>query len=1124
MQFIKKSFSLLILVFGVLVICAGSAYFLVLKAKDSILRQVLTQVNKQFPGKLTLQGTDVSLLAQFPFVSLKLNRIQFFSGKDTTTTPIYAFETVYLGLNILDLWRGEYRLKRMDVQGGVLNLVKFADGSFNLMNAKGIAIADTTTTESATLTLDIEKAHFQKLTIWYHDVASNQDVVSTIEDADIALSIGGTTIDTQLSASFILDIDQNGRHTFFHDKHIRFQTSAKYDKASGKATFQKIFLELEKASFLAEGTINTNDSLYADIRFRGDKPSLSTFAAFAPPSVAAALDRYKNSGKIVFEGSVKGWLLSKNLPAFRVDFQCENAAVINTAVNKKVDAIHFIGSITNGSNATSSVHGWKYAEFRLLNIRAKPDVGLFRGNIVIRNFEDPYINVGVNADVDLEFLAEFLGIEGLKRLKGQVLVDMNFNELVDIAKPDETLLRLKEGIESELTIKNLTVDVPNFPHRIENINGHAVMKNGAVTLDDLSLKIAESDIHFDGTFNNIPGLFHAKNEELGITLNAKSNRLNMAQILAFDSTLSAKYNEEITNLVIRCEFQTRASELRSFQTLPKGEFLIHNISAQFKGYPHNLHDVKADVIVDDHTLTVKDVTAIVDGSDIHLTAQVENYEKWLQPVKRGESTLRIALTSEYFSLKDVLSYNGRNFVPIQYQSEEIRGLALKASLTSRFDSVFRSFSARLENLRGSFKLHDMKLRNAVGLVHYDNGRFVIDTLRAVVGNSDFGLKGSFLLDSSKRLITQSAQLLQSSSRLGSANPLLENSPVRFELSAKTLDVDQLLTMKKNAVTLFRSGASLRQGNDKNSSRIEKKQESGKKEPSKKEPSKSNENPLDSVRHASAFNLFRLPFPDAVVSLNVQTMLYKGMRLSDVVLKLRTQANHQCFVDTLAVSLAGGIVGMKGELNAADAKNILFKTRIYARSLDITKVLLKLDNFGKDMALTENLTGTVSGGIEAEVALHPDATPILQKSIASMNVIVKQGELINFAPLQAMKRFFQDKNLNRVRFDTLRNSLTLSNGKLIIPRMTIASSLGFIEIQGEQSIQRSSGFSMNYTVGVPLSHLAKAGFGLLFGGSPRDSIPSDRIDAIRYRPADCNQMLLKMRLSGKPGNYTISPGW
>ena len=74
---------------------------------------------------------------------------------------------------------------------------------------------------------------------------------------------------------------------------------------------------------------------------------------------------------------------------------------------------------------------------------------------MVRNFQDPYIKVNLNADVHLDFLGQFFNIEGLQKLKGQVILDMDFDELVDMNVPSNNLAKLKEGMTQNLLLRNL---------------------------------------------------------------------------------------------------------------------------------------------------------------------------------------------------------------------------------------------------------------------------------------------------------------------------------------------------------------------------------------------------------------------------------------------------------------------------------------------------------------------------------------------------------------------------------------------------------------------------------------------------------------------------------------------
>jgi hypothetical protein len=905
----------------------------------------------------------------------------------------------------------------------------------------------------------------------------------------------------------VLDIDQNGEHTFFNTKHLRLDTKIDYDKPNGLLTLHRTTLGIEKASFVVEGTIQTTDSLNTNIRFSGNKPSLSTFAAFAPPTLAEALETYDNNGAISFAGTVQGHLLGAQMPAFRVDFACDNAKVINTNVNKRVESIYFSGFVTNGTGRSL-----KTSEFRLMNIRAKPEVGVFRGNIVVRNFEDPYVNVNVNADLDLEFLAAFSGIENLQRLKGQIALDMNFNELIDLDNPDKTLLRLKEGIDSELTIRNLSVAVPDYPHPISNINGHATMKQGFITMDNLSFTIADSDVRLTGSISDFPALFHAAPKPVELTLNATASRITLAQLLAHDSLLARRFDEEIRDFAVNLAFQAQASDLRTFTHLPRGEFSLRNMNAQLKHYPHRLHDIRADVMIGENSLTVKDISAFIDGSDVHLTASVDNIAKWFEPVKRGTSTLTVDVRSNRLAFNDIFSYAGRNYVPEQYRAEEIRGLAGKFALTMEYDSLFRACDVRVERFAGKFALHNFQLNSLRGALRYADGRVQMDDCSARVGKSDVTLRGAFPFTLTPPAVRSTPEATAS-------------IPTTLDLQATMLDIDELLTLKQTARALASAPSKTKTltENAAYAPPLSNDKRSNDKRSNDKRSSDRRSN--DSTPRASSFNIAALPFPDATVTARIGRLKFRSMLVDNLLLKLRTQSSRICTVDTMSFGMANGAFALTGSLDGTDSTALRCGVAAEVRRVDLQKLLLKMGNFGQNTLVSDNITGFATGSVAGTFTLHPDATPMLNKSEADIAVTIKQGELLNFAPFQAMAKFFNDKNLHRVRFDTLRNTLKLTNGVLNIPTMTINSSLGYMEITGKQDLQRSSKFAMDYVMGIPLRLVGKRALAMLFGkATQRDSSANDpqQHDSIYYRPATSNELLIKMRVVGIPGDFKITP--
>ncbi|MBS1567202.1 MAG: hypothetical protein JST39_22655, partial [Bacteroidetes bacterium] len=180
--------------------------------------------------------------------------------------------------------------------------------------------------------------------------------------------------------------------------------------------------------------------------------------------------------------------------------------------------------------------------------------------------------------------------------------------------------------------------------------------------------------------------------------------------------------------------------------------------------------------------------------------------------------------------------------------------------------------------------------------------------------------------------------------------------------------------------------------------------------------------------------------------------------------------------------------------------------------------LKLDYFGHEYVINKNIKGRLTGQIKSYVLVHSDLTPIISNSEAQLDVSIYNGVLVNFAPMQAMASYFKDKNLNMVRFDTLRNRLTFKNDTLSFPSMNINSSLGFMEISGKQAMN----MNMEYYVRIPLKMVTQVGFKMLFG-KKREEVDPDQVDAIEYRDKEKRVRFMNLKISGTPDNYKVGLG-
>lgn len=1051
-----------------LIIAIAILYF----QQQKLVALAVKELNKQLAGELVIGGSNISAFENFPYVSIRLNKVRFYASKQKIRKPVYDAERMYIGFSLPDILKQKYHAKVIALRNGHLNLVQDRSGSLNIVEAiqtKPDTTAKAADTSSAELDLDLKKVILKGMTVSYLDQESKQQFVANIEKIQSSFRSDSAHILGELKGNMQVDYIRPGDNSsLFRNKNLNATLQFSYNKLSRLLQLPIGKLQLEDALFDVTGTADLQHDNLVDIKITGDNPNFDQLFSFAPDNVKKELEHFKYNGRLAFDGTIKGKLKNSELPLIQLSFTCADAWVQNTVANRKLDSLAFKGYYTNGPG-----HSLKTSELRILNMNARPGKGVFKGNFILRDFTDPKILMQINSDLQLEFIGAFLGIKDLQRITGQVILNMDFKELVDMTVPEQQMGKLTRGIQSELTVRNLTFRIPGYPYIVEKLNMHAAMKNGFVNLDSFSFKVANSDLTMKGSISDLPAIFHEQKKPVVLTLNARSHKIIMKELLAFDSVRSKRAKEEIQNFNVALSLQTSVHELLHPNPLPRGKFKIEGLQAAFKNYPHTFKDFGAELLIEDTTLRLRKFAGYIDSSDIRFSSRINNYPLWFDKVKRGKIQIAFDLKSERLALREVLGRAARKLLPRGYRREMATNLWIRTKSDIRYDSVFRFANVKIANISGELKRHPIKLDSIRGNVKFNAGNFIkIDSLRGKIGRTDF--------DINMRLYTG-----KDTNRMKKENYL--------QFTSRLLDVDEM----SNYDFAPRSARPTRAFSDLKTTRTV-----------VAKPSV----------HAEAFNIFKIPFINFRATINIGKIKFQRLWLKNVFTNARMQSDQHLILDTLQFEVAEGSIAARAHFNGSNPEKIYLRSRINVHDVNIEKMMLKLDYLGQDYVINKNIKGRLSGTVRCYVRVHPDLTPFLDHTQAQLDIDISNGVLVNFAPMQALSSYFKDKNLNMVRFDTLRNRFTFKDGALTFPYMNINSSLGFMEISGKQALD----MQMEYFLRIPLKVVTKVGFQMLFG-KKQEEVDPDQVDAIEYRDRDKRVRFLNLKISGTPDDYKVSLG-
>lgn len=1023
---------------------------LYLKQHDLIQAEIEV-LNKGYKGKIEIGETHLKPFANFPYISIKIDDVSILESKDTTAEKLLSVKDIYTGFNVWDIIQGNFDIKNLMIEDGALNLVFHKDGTLNIQNALQ---TNQETSDAAPMDIHLKNIQLRNIDIHKLDEATKVDVETFIYYAKGGFQTAGDLINAHIDTEFELNIVDNGDSTYIKRKHFEFNTDLSLNDKTGKLVLEPSGIRMEHGDFEIQGSIDLKNDVDLDLNVKGTKPNFDMLIAFAPSDIIPVLERYKNAGNIYFNAHVKGPTLHGIMPLIDAKFGASEAYLENTGVGKRIDDMGFEGHFTNGSKRNLQT-----MEFSLTGMTAKLETGSFLGSIFVKNFEEPEVDMRLNADFNVGFLTKFLNLEGVEAA-GTAQLDMRFHDIIDLDKPELALNDLNQAYYSELSVQGLSMNSVDLPAPLEKLDLHLIMYGKKAKLDLFDMKFGGSDLSITGYLSDLPAIVHHTNIPIEAHLDIASKTIDLAEITNYSEKDSTGIDEKIEDLKVGLSFNSSARAITESEHLPVGEFFIDRLHAQLKHYPHELHDFHVDLLIGERDLKIKDFTGYIDDSDFHFNGLAHDYGFWMKDVLDGDVDLDITFSSDRLRLEDVFSYGGENYVPKDYRHEQIDKLVLHLQSSMHYrESALHSIDLELDRLNAKMCLHPMRFENFKGRFHYEDKHLMVQDFHGEIGRTIFNLDMNYYLGN---------------------NPSIRKRDNHIGLKANYIDFDQLFNFNLPGSTQITE--------------------------------------QNTAKHEEAFNVYELPFTDMTIDVDVGHFIYHRIDLQNIHSRLRTNQNHYLYVDTLDLKSAGGEIKMSGYFNGSDPKHIYLSPKLQLKNMDMDKVLFKFENFGQDAIVSENLHGKLTADITGKIRMYPDMVPDLDQSEIHMDIQVLNGRLENYSYMMMLSDYMGDKDLSSVRFDTLENHMDITNGELTIPNMTIESTLGHFELSGKQDMD----LNMEYYVKIPWSIIKQGAQYTLFGKNKEQSGKQDKDEIIRADSTKKTRYL-NLKIKGDIDDYKITLG-
>jgi hypothetical protein len=119
------------------------------------------------------------------------------------------------------------------------------------------------------------------------------------------------------------------------------------------------------------------------------------------------------------------------------------------------------------------------------------------------------------------------------------------------------------------------------------------------------------------------------------------------------------------------------------------------------------------------------------------------------------------------------------------------------------------------------------------------------------------------------------------------------------------------------------------------------------------------------------------------------------------------------VNNLNLSSMDGLINAEGLIEQQSDNQYLVKVISDVSRIDIHKGFTSFNNFGQDFILDKHLKGILSGKVNFSAGFNEQLKINKESILADYDIIIRNGELVDFEPMQKLSRFINVEELENI---------------------------------------------------------------------------------------------------------------
>lgn len=497
---------------SIVLLISGGLYIF----KDDIIQLVLDEVNQHLKAKVSVSKVDLTFWGTFPNLSVDFNHVFIQDSYENSTvsdTLLYS-DLIRLKFNPMDVWRENYTVKKIDIAPGTIQLKVNSHGEVNYDILK--PTEDSVTSEN--FDFKLEKVSLEEIRFVYNDKSINHRYATDIHEMELAGAFSEKIFTLNATTTLHVNQAKSGQVNLISNKPAKFDIDIAINQNTGTFSIPKATIFVANLPFQLHGKVTTD---LIDFNLNAQNLSLADVANNFSMSQMDQVSQFQGFGKVNFNLDIQGKRASSDPISIDCAFGIKNGQLTEPVKQQKIKDIQLKGNYSNKGGVAKEY-------LALENIFFTTSAGPFSGELTLTQFAAPILNGKANGELNLSIIHSLFNIPSIHEISGNLGLNTQFN-VQGQPQEDESMRYEIFKCEGQAEFNNVAFQLIDDKRLFDKINGKVFLLNDEAGLQDISLKLGNSDLTLNGAFSNVISYF--KNEaQLNADITILSRRIDIEDL------------------------------------------------------------------------------------------------------------------------------------------------------------------------------------------------------------------------------------------------------------------------------------------------------------------------------------------------------------------------------------------------------------------------------------------------------------------------------------------------------------------------------------------------------------------------------------------------------------------